>query len=401
MPNKLTLKQWLPVLGLTLAAFIFNTSEFIPIGLLSDIAADFGISETRAGTLISVYAWMVMLLSLPLMLMVSKVEQRRLMLSVIAIFTTFQILSFASGSFAMLMVSRIGVACSHAVFWSIVSPLAVRLVPPKHKPMALSMIITGTSMAMILGMPLGRMIGLAVGWRITFLSLGLFSFAVLAYLFFGLPKVECGEKFHLRELPQILKNPLLAGIFIFTFILVTGHYMGYAYIEPFMKQVARMPEGLITFTLMVFGIAGILGSLAFTKFYSRHPHVFITTAVSVVAASLLLLAPSAKLFPSSVPLCIMWGMAMTAFNVAIQSDIIKYSPGQGAAVAMSINSGIFNMGIACGTMLGGAVCVHSSMSDIGYTGGLIALIALGFWGKWLVARYRKAEKSSPTPAPAK
>ena len=112
-------RRWAPVACLTLSAFIFNTSEFIPIGLLTDIADDFQISEATAGLIITVYAWIVTILSLPLMLLVSKLEFKKLLLGVLALFAVSHILSAVAPSFITLMLSRIGVACSHAVFWSI------------------------------------------------------------------------------------------------------------------------------------------------------------------------------------------------------------------------------------------------------------------------------------------
>lgn len=142
------------LVGLTCAAFIFNTSEFIPIGLLTDIANDFLTTEAQAGMIISIYAFVVMLLSLPLMIVVSRFEMKKLLSTVIFVFVGFQLLSAVSTSYYMLMLSRIGVACAHAIFWSIVSPLAVRTVPEKYKSLALSMIVTGTSVAMIFGLPM-------------------------------------------------------------------------------------------------------------------------------------------------------------------------------------------------------------------------------------------------------
>ena len=122
---EMSLKTWMALVGLTLSTFIFNTSEFIPIALLTDIGRDFGLTEAKAGMLISVYAWVVMILSMPLMLMTSKMEMRKLLLGVVAVFTSFQVMSYLSTSFGMLMVSRIGVACAHSIFWSIVSIIAV------------------------------------------------------------------------------------------------------------------------------------------------------------------------------------------------------------------------------------------------------------------------------------
>ena len=124
--EKSGLKAWLPVIGLTFSAFIFNTSEFIPIGLLSDIAADFSITESHAGLMITVYAWVVALASLPLMLVFAKTESKKLMLSITALFVVSHVLSGLASDFYMLMLSRMGVACAHAIFWSIVTPLAVK-----------------------------------------------------------------------------------------------------------------------------------------------------------------------------------------------------------------------------------------------------------------------------------
>lgn len=380
----------LPLVGLTCSTFIFNTSEFIPIGLLTDIALSFNMTEAHAGMLISVYAWVVMLLSLPLMLLVSKVPLRRLLLSVISGFTIFQILSAASNSYMMLMLSRIGVACTHAIFWSIVSPIAVSIVPPQRRTLALSLIITGTSVAMIVGLPLGRIIGLQIGWRMTFLCIGIFSLAVLLYLLFTLPKVPAHKGFSIKSLPSLLSNKSLLGIYLLTFGFATSYYVGYSYIEPFMQQIAHLSADTITFTLMLFGVAGIVGSYLFSRFYTHNPVRFISCALLCITCCLILLLPMAHLGWAIIPLCAIWGMAGTAYNVSFQNEIISLTDEDACPVAMSISSGIFNMGIAIGTMIGGTICTHSSISNIGYVGGVIAIGTLLYWLFFLSRLIRKA-----------
>ena len=291
MKKNMPLKEWLPLLGMTFSAFV-NTSEFMPIGLLTNIAADFGITEAHAGLLISVYAWVVMLLSLPLMLLVCRMEMRKLLLCTLALFGVCQILSTVSGSFGALMASRIGVACSHAVFWSIASPIAVRVVSEEHRPLALSMIVTGSSVAMIFGLPLGRAIGLHIGWRMTFLCVGLLAFAIFAYLLKVAPRLPSRQTFTLRELPRLLRNPLLLGIYWLAALVATAYYTAYSYIEPFLKQVAQLPESWITMTLALFGVSGILGSFLFSWLYSRFPHTFIKLSLGGIAGALLLLYPA-------------------------------------------------------------------------------------------------------------
>ena len=339
--QKMPLKAWLPLIGMTVSAFIFNTSEFMPIGLLSDIAANFGITESHAGLLISVYSWVVTLLSLPLMLLVSKMSYRKLLLGTIALFGIFQVLSGVSASYGMLMVSRIGVACTHAIFWSVASPIAVRLVPEEHQTLAMSMIVTGTSVAMIFGLPLGRVIGLTVGWRMTFLCVAAVAFLVLFYLLFVFPKMSNGTPFQIRQLPQILKRRQLLGIYLITFLVASAYYTGYSYIEPFLKQVAHLADSWITIVLTLFGAAGLLGSFLFSRLYDKHRYAFIRFIIASVAVALLCLRVASISLYLVILVCVLWGMAVTAFNVAFQAETIKAVPEEASAVAMSLFSGIF------------------------------------------------------------
>ena len=377
--TKMPLAKWLPLLGLTCAAFVFNTSEFVPIGLLTDIAADFGLTEARAGLLISVYAWVVMLLSLPLMIIASRFDLRRLMLCMVGLFSVFQVCSFLSVSYGTLMLSRIGVACTHSVFWSIVSPMAVRIAPQRHRQLALSLIVTGTSVAMIFGLPLGRMVGLMVGWRMTFLCVGIVGAATFAYLLAVLPKLPGTERFRFGQFPALLRNRPLVGVWLFSFVLATAYYTGYSYIEPFLGQVAHFSSRMVTVVLMIFGCAGILGSMAFSKYYVRFRCGFVSTAALTMAVCLYLLWPLACIMWAVVALCALWGASATAFNVAMQSEIINVSPAEATSVSMSVFSGIFNLGIGLGALAGGAVCTNLSISWIGVAGGTIAVAAWAFW----------------------
>lgn len=387
MNETMTWRNWLPLLGLTCAAFVFNTSEFIPIALLTSIAQDFHITEARAGMLISVYAWVVMLLSLPLMIAVSKVNLRKLMLWVVSLFVVFQVCSSLSTGYYLLMASRIGVACTHAIFWSIVSPLAVSIVPKQKQPLALSMIITGTSIAMILGMPIGRVIGLYVGWRMTFMSIGAFSLATFLYLLFTLPQVPSHGGFSVKQLPSLLRSPLLMGIFVLTMLFATAYYTGYSFIEPFLLQVANLSKDGVTMALMLFGCAGIVGSWLFSRYYMRNPMVFMTTVLALSCICQALLAPIAHFGVVVIAVLVVWGVTCTAYNVSFQNEIIRHTDADATPVAMSISSGIFNLGIATGTLLGGGICTHLSIGYIGYFAAAISLVALLFWVGWLSKRF--------------
>ena len=371
---KTGIKGWLPVIGLAFSTFIFNTSEFIPIGLLSDIAADFSITESNAGMLITVYAWVVALASLPLMLTFAKTENKRLMLGITALFIVSQALSGISKDFYMLMISRIGVACAHAIFWSIVTPYAVRIAPEGKKSAALSIIVCGSSIAMIVGMPIGRTIGLLMGWRATFLVIGAAAAVIFLFLAFLLPKAPSDSSISLRKLPALIKSPALLSIYLITVIAITGHFTAYSYIEPFLAQTAGLSETWITLILTIFGFVGLAGSFLFAKCYDAHRKLFIVFAVCGLCVSMLMLQVMSFSLVSVILLCVFWGTAINFYNLAFQSEIIRNAP-QGSAVAMSIYSGIYNMGIGSGALVGGYVCSGLEVGFIGYAGGAIAVIA--------------------------
>lgn len=377
--EKMPLRSWLPVVGLACTTFVFNTSEFIPIGLLTDIGADFNMSTAATGMLISIYAWVVMTMSLPLMILASRMEMRRLMLTLIATFALFQFMSSISTSFYMLLAARIGVAFAHSVFWSIVSPMAARIVSERYRPLALSIVCSGASIAMVFGMPIGRMIGLMLGWRMTFLTIGIVAVATFIYMFLTLPVVPSRGKFSVKKLPVLFKNKPLMGIFILTIFFATSYYTCYSYIEPFMKQITGMSDSLVTASLMAFGASGIAGSFAFSKFYNGHRFSFLTILLAIIAACIFLVLPASFSIEVTFAVLALWGFAGTAFNVAMQDEIIKIAPQDGTAVAMSIFSGIFNFGIGTGAFIGGLVCTNLSLSYVGIVGGFIALGTLAYW----------------------
>lgn len=391
MQQKRTISKCLPLLGLTFCTFVFNTSEFMPIGLLSDIANDLNISDARAGMLISVYAWVVALMSLPLMIIVSKMELKRLLLTIIAVFVLSHVASALAEGYYTLMLSRIGVACSHAIFWSIVSPLAVRIVPDDKRAFALSMVATGSSIAMVVGLPLGRVVGLYLGWRMTFLSIGVISALIFIYIAAMLPKVPSRGKFSVKRLPALLHNRVLLGVFVMSVLFATAHYTGYSYIEPFLGRVAGFTPDIVTLVLIVFGGSGMIGSIAFSKYYMSNPRRFVAVATVAPALCLLLMQVSVVSLASVLAVCVVWGAMATAFNIAFQDNVMRFAPEEATSVAMSIFSGIFNLGIGSGAYIGGVVVTHLSLGSIGYAGGVIGLLAAFYCVGRLFPNMRRRE----------
>lgn len=390
-PRNMTIKSWLPLIGITLCVFIFNMSEFMPIGLLTDISKDFGISESRAGLIISVYAWAVAIISLPIMLALRKMQYRMMLLMTVFMFAVFQIISGVSSSYWMLMVSRLGVAVAHSIFWSIAAPLAVRVVSKDYEKLALSTVAAGTSIAMIIGLPLGRIIGLALGWRMSFIIIASVSILVLILLVAVFPKVENPGTFTVKRLPDIFRNKVLMGIYIIVAVFVTGYYTGYSYIEPFLAHTGIFSENMITVALTLFGLAGIGGSVLFTRYYDRTRFRFMVTALGGASMCLLLLNLVAFSVWTVMVVCMVWGVCSISFNVSTQNEAIRAAPDDAVPIAMSLYSGIYNVGIAMGSIIGGLVTDHGSVADIGYVGAAFTISATLFLALYVIGQIKRRE----------
>lgn len=392
--HRMNKREVLPLAGIVVAAFIFNTSEFMPVALLSDIGASFQTSEAQTGMIISVYAWMVMILSLPLMILASRMEFRRLMLLVVAVFALGQFLSSVAASYAMLMAARIVVACAHAIFWSIASPMAIRVVSEDHRHAAMGLVVMGSSVALIAGLPLGRMVGLALGWRMTFGCVAVLSVAILLFLWRALPPIPATKPFSVKELPALLHTRALRSIYVFIALIITAYYICYSYIEPFLLQSVGMSPEMVTVVISLFGVAGIVGSMLFSKWYARLRLRFLFACVAGVVLTLFRLALAIPLPAAVMVVCAVLGACATAMNVALQSEVIRNARLDDQAVATSIYSGIFNLGIGSGSALGGLVVTYLSLGSIPLVGGAISVLALLYCVGMLLPRLRAGRQTA-------
>ncbi|MCX5572588.1 sugar transporter [Enterobacter sp. E-TC7] len=375
---------WLRVVTLAIAAFIFNTTEFVPVGLLSDIAESFQMETAQVGIMLTIYAWVVALMSLPFMLLTSQMERRRLLIGLFALFIASHVLSFMAWNFTVLVISRIGIAFAHAVFWSITASLAIRLAPAGKRAQALSLIATGTALAMVLGLPIGRIVGQYFGWRTTFFAIGMGALVTLVCLIKLLPKLPSEHSGSLKSLPLLMRRPALLSIYLLTVIVVTAHYTAYSYIEPFVQVVAGFSDNFATLLLLILGGAGIIGSVLFGKLGNQHASTLVSSAIGLLLACLVLLLPASGSESQLAILSLFWGVAIMIIGLGMQVKVLALAP-DATDVAMSLFSGIFNLGIGAGALVGNQISLHVSMSAIGYLGAIPALVAL----IWSVLIFRK------------
>ena len=371
-PNQI--RQW-RVIVMAISAFIFNTTEFVPIALLSDIGHSFAMPVETVGHMITIYAWIVAILSLPAMLATARIERRKLLIGLFVIFIGGHAVSVMAQSFAMLLVGRALIALAHAVFWSITASLVVRVAPKDRQTKALGLLSMGSALATVLGLPLGRMIGQWLGWRMTFGTIGVAALLAMIMVWWILPKLPSKDVGSAASLPSIFNNIPLLTVYTLTVLCVTAHFTAYSYIEPYMLTISQFSQQFATVILLSFGVAGLLASWLFGHFYDRFPRAFLISAMATLLFSLL-----ASVWLPHVPilwlvLAMLWGLAITAISLAFQLRVLQLAP-NATDVAMSIFSGIYNVGIGGGAFVGGLVIASLGLAMVGYVGAGIALIAM-------------------------
>ncbi|ANF82968.1 sugar transporter [Acinetobacter sp. NCu2D-2] len=374
-PSTNTTRQWICVIALACAAFIFNTTEFIPVALLSDIGRSFAMSPTDVGIMLTIYAWIVALLSLPIMLLTKNIERRFLLTTLFCVFIVSHVLSYLAWSFEILVLSRVGIAISHALFWSLTASLAVRVAPKGKEFQALGLLSTGTAMAMVLGIPFGRMIGEMYGWRNSFALIGIVATVVCLILAKTLPLLPSVNAGSISSLKSLIRRPSLMLIFALTVIVISSQFTAYSYIEPFALDIANLSSGQTTTLLLIYGGAGFIGSYLFGKFAPKFPKLTIPFFTLGLAVSMCMLLPLSHHLIGFNALSILWGISIIGFSLALQAKCLNLAH-DATDVAMAIYSGLYNVGIGGGALLGGIVTTQIGLSSIGWVGALLA--GLGF-----------------------
>lgn len=370
-----SLRIWGPALTLGAAAFIFVTAEMLPVGLLPVIAQSLGESEATTGLLLTIYAWGVTTLGLPLTILTARFDRRVLILAVFCIFICGNTFSALAGTFAMLMAARICIAMSHSIFWAIVPPLSMRVAPSGGKARALGITVTGTSLATVLGVPLGTILGHYFGWRFTFGTVAAVAFGMAIILWRVLPPEPSENVGNVRSLSEIVRNKPLLHIYTLMLLTATGQYATFTYFSPFMQTLGGFNSSIIAALLLTLGAAGVFGSIVGSKLIEMPGSRPVVIPLLILCLLLLLLPAAARLGLVAVSLLvIIWGVFYTFISMVLQIRAVTASLAS-ADLATAIFSGSFNAGVGFGALTGSYAFSTLGIEYTAYTGAAFLLVA--------------------------
>ena len=374
-----------PIYWMALGTFAIGTESFMIAPLLPKIATNLSVSVSETGQLVTAFTLALALSSPALTALTGNFNRRKLLLLSMVVFTLGNIAAWASTDYYQLMSARILLALAAGLYFPNASALAGTLVPPEKRGRALSIVNSGMTIAIVLGLPLGAMIGDRFGWRTTFLGVGVLAAIATAGLIFGLHR-GVGDHMPvatLRERIEVARRPTVLLALFVTTAWAAGAFTVWTYIAPYLTATAGLDSPQISSVVFLWGIAAAIGILGGgylnDKIGSR---LVMLPSLSFLALAFMALSLSARFLSQTqalVPvLCAMvvWGLTGWGFSPAQQARLIGIGGHKVAPVVLSLNMTFMYAGFAAGAALGSVVLAHGSVANLGWVGASFEIAAL-------------------------
>jgi MFS transporter, DHA1 family, inner membrane transport protein len=361
------------LVALSLSAFIFVTTETLPIGLLLLISADLDVTPSSVGLLVTGYGLVVVLSSIPLTHVTRDVPRRFLLPALLAVFVVFTVVSVATSNYWVLLAARMVIALCQALFWSVVVSTAAALFPVRVRGRVLAVVFAGSSLASVVGLPVGTWLGEQAGWRTAFLVMSGGAVLTLATILALLPTSVPGQSSTARATaPDVRRYGLL---FTTTVLAITGAFTAFTYVTPFLTDVSGFAVAAIGPLLLVRGIAGVVGVGVGGAHVDRSPWGAMVTPVALQAGALLALYAFGRDPVTAAVLVAVTGLAFSAFASAVGTRVLQIAPGS-VDLAAAGTSVAFNIGITLGALLGSVLLSEFGARSTALVSGLLSLAAL-------------------------
>ncbi|WP_238351263.1 MFS transporter [Kribbella shirazensis] len=372
---------------LGVSTFSFVTVEVLPIGLLTVIADDLERSRSQVGLLVTGYAAVVVLASIPLARLTHHLPRRVVLAGTLAVMTVATALSAAAPTYELLFAARLVIALSQALFWSIAPPIATSLFPPELRGRVVARLAIGTALAPILGIPLGTLLGEQAGWRVPFVVMTLLGAAACIGIVAVLPRAEVQDSPSRRGSSPDLRRYVV--LIVASAVGVTGFLTFNTYVTPFLLDITGFSSGALGPMLLASGAGGLAGTLIVGRLLDRYPWGATVAPLGLITVGLLALYGLGQFKIVTVGLIAVIGLAFSGLAVAVQSRTLQVAPGS-TDIASAGTSSAFNIGIAAGAFVGGALIDTTTVRVVALVGGLLtAAAALLMLCEPLLARPRR------------
>ncbi|MEP7088895.1 MAG: MFS transporter [Nocardioidaceae bacterium] len=359
-----------PLVLLAACVFFAVCTEMLPVGLLPEIGRGLGVSSSAVGVLVSVYAVLVAVMSVPIAAVAERWPRRSVLAVLLGAYTLSNVVFAVAPDYAVAVVARTIGGLAHAGFFAVAVAAAVSLVDPARSGRAITIVMIGNALALVFGVPLGTVLGTALGWRWAFVvlaaALGGLAVAVVRVL----PAQASAEASAGTSVLTGIRRPAVLVMATVITLLALGHFTLFTYISPLLLHdgIARTDVGAVLFG---YGCGGLIGLAVAGLVVSRRPDEALVADIVLMGVSLVLAAVVASTI-GIIAVVGVWGVAFGALPTLTQTVMLR-AAGDATDAATALVNATTNLGIAGGALLGSWML------------GVVAVPALGGVGAALVA----------------
>lgn len=372
-------KNKFAILALAMSAFAIGMTEFISVGLLPLIKDSFNTTISLAGLTVSLYAVGVTIGAPLLTPMANKIKRKHLLIGIMLIFIIANTLAAFSTTFSMLLAMRVLSALMHGVFMSIATAIASDLVSPDKRSSAIAMMFTGLTVATITGVPLGTWIGQQFGWEASFITIAIIGFLSLVINIISVPNdLNEYEQASMLEQLTVFKNKSLMMVYLITALGYGGTFVVYTYLTTLLTDTLHYSDDAVVILLVIYGVMVAIGNTLGGKLTNNRPMQVLIGIFLIQAIVLLIVGVTVSHQILGTIAILIMGLFAFMNVPGLQLIVVLFAERKNKATtnfASSLNIASFNIGITLGSVIGGYVLNHFSITMTPYFGFAMVLIA--------------------------
>lgn len=372
-------KNKFAILALAMSAFAIGMTEFISVGLLPLIKDSFNTTISLAGLTVSLYAVGVTIGAPLLTPLTNKIKRKHLLIGIMLIFIIANTLAAFSTTFSMLLAMRVLSALMHGVFMSIATAITSDLVSPDKRSSAIAMMFTGLTVATITGVPLGTWIGQQFGWEASFITIAIIGFLSLVINIISVPNdLNEYEQASMLEQLTVFKNKSLMMVYLITALGYGGTFVVYTYLTTLLTDTLHYSDDAVVILLVIYGVMVAIGNTLGGKLTNNRPMQVLIGIFLIQAIVLLIVGVTVSHQILGTIAILIMGLFAFMNVPGLQLIVVLFAERKNKATtnfASSLNIASFNIGITLGSVIGGYVLNHFSITMTPYFGFAMVLIA--------------------------
>jgi predicted MFS family arabinose efflux permease len=373
-PAKTSRSAWLAVGSIAVGTFAMVSTEFMPIGLLTDIARGLNVSDGTAGLMITMPGVLAAFAGPALIVASGRLDRRTVLIALTTLLIASNLLAAFAPNFATMLVARLLLGLCVGGFWTFAPAAATQLVPQASQARAMSLVLAGVSAATVLGVPAGSLLGTHFGWRASFAVTGALAAFVLLVQLWLLPAIPPVRAIGARDLLTPLTRRMAQVGLLAVLFFIAGHFAAYTYLKPLLQQVFGLAPHSVSTLLLVYGAVGFIGTFLGGSLMARSVRGTTLLAALMLATALLLSTVIGSGFIAGAVVVFIWGVAFGLIPVALTGWMMAAVPDAPEAGQALLVSG-FQVAIASGALIGGVTVDNFGISSTMVLSGALVLVA--------------------------